>query len=85
MKEKVTKKTEPKEQKEKGKTKEVATEKRVPNVMGKKGKWEEWRKQTRPVGAISELKSLCQLAMNEGLEVFDVGQGRGGMRDETLA
>ena len=79
MKEKVTKKTEPKEQKEKGKTKEVATEKRVPNVMGKKGKWEEWRKQTRPVGAISELKStLCQLAMNEGLEVFDVGQGRGG-------
>ena len=79
MKEKVTKKTEPKEQKEKGKTNEVATEKRVPNVMGKKGKWEEWRKQTRPEGAISELKStLCQLAMNEGLEVFDVGQGRGG-------
>ena len=65
----------------KGNTKEneEATQKRVPTVLGKKGKWEEWRKQTRPEGAISELKStLCQLAKEEGLEVFDAGQGRGG-------
>ena len=43
------------------------------------GKWEEWRKQDSPTSTIDDLKmTLYRLAREEGMEVFDVGQGRGG-------
>ena len=43
------------------------------------GKWVEWRKHDRQGDSLTELKlTLFRLAKEDGLEVFDVGQGRGG-------
>ena len=60
-------------------TKDDLAEKPDPIIQRKAGKWEEWRKQYRREDRLADMKrTLFRLAKEEGLEVVDVGQGRGG-------